>query len=42
MFFVFEFLVAMLFRRSRFAKTGLDFDIPELRGHGIKPAQFDE
>lgn len=25
-----------------FAKTGLDFDIPELRGHGIKPAQFDE
>ena len=25
-----------------FAKTGLDSDIPELRGHEIKPASFDE
>ena len=25
-----------------FAKAGIDFDIPELRGHEIKPAQFDE
>ena len=25
-----------------FAKTGLDFDIPELRGHEIKPASFEE
>ena len=24
-----------------FAKTGLDAAIPELRGHGIKPASFD-
>ena len=25
-----------------FAKAGLDFDIPELRGHEIKPARFEE
>ena len=25
-----------------FAKAGLDSDIPELRGHEIKPASFDE
>lgn len=25
-----------------FAKAGLDFDIPELRGHEIKPASFEE
>ncbi len=25
-----------------FAKAGIDFDIPELRGHEIKPARFDE
>jgi plasmid stability protein len=25
-----------------FAKAGLDFDIPELRGHRIKPASFEE
>jgi plasmid stability protein len=25
-----------------FAKTGLDSDIPELRGHGITPVSFDE
>ena len=25
-----------------FAKAGLDFDIPELRGHAIKPASFEE
>ncbi len=25
-----------------FAKTGLDFDIPELRGHEIKPVRFEE
>ena len=24
-----------------FAKVGLDFDIPELRGHEIKPARFE-
>jgi plasmid stability protein len=24
-----------------FAKTGIDFDIPELRGHQIKPPSFD-
>ena len=23
-----------------FAKTGIDFDIPELRGHQIKPPKF--
>ena len=27
---------------SLFAKAGLDFDIPELRGHRIKPASFEE
>jgi len=27
---------------SLFAKAGLDFDIPELRGHEIKPASFDK
>jgi antitoxin FitA len=27
---------------SLFAKAGLDFDIPELRGHEIKPASFEE
>jgi plasmid stability protein len=27
---------------SLFAKAGLDFDIPELRGNEIKPASFDE
>lgn len=26
---------------SRFRKLGLKFDIPELRGHKIKPASFD-
>ncbi len=26
---------------SLFRKVGLDADIPELRGHGIKPASFD-
>jgi plasmid stability protein len=26
---------------SLFAKVGLDEDIPELRGHEIKPASFD-
>jgi antitoxin FitA len=26
---------------SLFTKVGLDTDIPELRGHGIKPASFD-
>ena len=26
---------------SLFGKRGLDTDIPELRGHGIKPASFD-
>jgi len=25
-----------------FGKAGLDFDIPELRGHEIKPAPFEE
>lgn len=25
-----------------FAGTGIDFEIPELRGHQIKPASFDE
>ena len=25
-----------------FAKVGLDSDIPELRGHEIKPASFDQ
>jgi antitoxin FitA len=25
-----------------FAKTGIDFDIPELRGSGIKPPTFEE
>lgn len=25
-----------------FAKTGIDFDIPELRCHEIKPARFEE
>jgi antitoxin FitA len=25
-----------------FAKAGLDFDIPELRGYAIKPASFEE
>jgi plasmid stability protein len=25
-----------------FAKAGLDFDIPELRGHEIQPASFEE
>jgi len=26
---------------SRFRKLGLEFDIPELRGHKIKPVSFD-
>jgi plasmid stability protein len=26
---------------SLFRKIGLDSEIPELRGHGIKPASFD-
>ncbi len=26
---------------SRFRKLGIKFDIPELRGHKIKPASFD-
>jgi len=26
---------------SRFRKLGLEFEIPELRGHKIKPASFD-
>jgi plasmid stability protein len=26
---------------SLFRKAGLDADIPELRGHGIKPASFE-
>ena len=26
---------------SLFSKGGLEADIPELRGHGIKPASFD-
>ena len=25
-----------------FARTGIDFDIPELRGHEIKPLTFEE
>ena len=25
-----------------FANAGLEFDIPELRGHAIKPASFEE
>ena len=25
-----------------FAKAGLDADLPELRGHGIRPVQFEE
>jgi antitoxin FitA len=25
-----------------FARKGLDFDIPELRGHEVEPASFDE
>lgn len=25
-----------------FAKNGLDFDIPEFRGHEVKPASFEE
>jgi plasmid stability protein len=25
-----------------FAGTGIDFEVPELRGHRIKPASFDE
>ena len=25
-----------------FAGTGMDFEIPELRGHSIRPAEFDE
>lgn len=25
-----------------FTKAGLDFDIPELRGHAIKPASFEK
>lgn len=25
-----------------FAKAGLDFDIPELRGQGLKPASFEK
>jgi plasmid stability protein len=24
-----------------FARTGIDFDVPEFRGHVIKPASFD-
>jgi plasmid stability protein len=27
---------------SRFRKLGLKFDIPELRGHKIRPVSFDE
>lgn len=27
---------------ARFAKTGLDFDIPELRGFTVRPPTFDE
>ena len=27
---------------SLFVEHGLDSDIPELRGHGLKPAAFDE
>jgi len=27
---------------SRFRKLGLEFDIPELRGHKISPVSFDE
>lgn len=27
---------------ARFAKTGLDFTIPELRGHALPPPDFDE
>jgi len=27
---------------ARFAKAGLTFDIPELRGYTIKPVSFDE
>ena len=27
---------------SLFAQAGLDAEIPELRGHAIKPASFDE
>lgn len=27
---------------SLFAKVGLEFDIPELRGHPIKPASFEQ
>jgi len=27
---------------SLFSKVGLDSDIPELRGHGIKPVEFEE
>ncbi len=27
---------------SLFAKGGLDFDLPELRGHSITPASFEE
>jgi plasmid stability protein len=27
---------------ARFAKSGLKFDIPELRGYTIKPPNFDE
>jgi len=27
---------------SLFAKTGLDFDIPELRGQELRPASFDK
>jgi len=26
---------------SLFSKTGIDFDIPELRGHEIKPPKFE-
>jgi antitoxin FitA len=25
-----------------FSKTGIDSDIPELRGHDVRPASFDE
>ncbi len=27
---------------ARFAKTGFDFEVPELRGYTIKPPSFDE
>jgi plasmid stability protein len=27
---------------SLFAEAGLDFDLPELRGHSITPASFEE